>query len=167
MKSTQLLLAACLLAFSSLATAQVPALPGEEERYDIEFRDTGIREFIATISRLTGRPFVVDPRVQGTITLTSQRPLTRDELYRLFESELQVNGYAVVELPDGQARVVPDELARTQPLPTDVGEREGGGVATRIIETRHLEASMLASILSRWWIPGSASSPLIPPDARW
>lgn len=147
MKSTPLLLAACLLAFSSLATAQLPEHPGDEQRYDIEFRDTGIREFIATISRLTGRPFVIDPRVQGTITLTSQRPLTRDELYRLFESELRVNGYAVVELSNGQARVVPDELARTQPLPTDVGEREGGGVATRIIETHHLEASMLASIL--------------------
>ncbi|MDY7117016.1 type II secretion system secretin GspD [Halomonas sp. SSL-5] len=147
MKSTPRLLAACLLVFCSLAAAQTPGLPDEEERYDIDFRDTGIREFIATISRLTDRPFVVDPRVQGTISLTSQRPLTRDELYRLFESELQVNGYAVVELPDGQARVVPDELARTQPLPTDIGEREGGGVATRIIETRHLEASMLASIL--------------------
>ncbi|MDW7748143.1 type II secretion system secretin GspD [Halomonas sp.] len=136
-----------LLALSSLSAAQVPDTPPEEERYRVEFRDTSIREFIASISRLTGRPFVVDPRVQGTITLTSQDALTRAELYRLFQSELQVNGYAAVELPDGQVRIVPDELARTQPIPTGTGDRQGGGVATRIIETRHLDATVLASIL--------------------
>jgi general secretion pathway protein D len=143
----QPLFAACLLSLSSLSAAQMPDGSPEEERYQIEFRDASIREFIASISRLTGRPFVVDPRVQGTITLTSQGGLTRDELYRVFQSEMQVNGYAVVELPDGQVRIVPDELARSQPIPIGTGDRQGGGVATRIIETRNLEATVLASIL--------------------
>lgn len=147
MNPRHLIAVLCLATLASTALAQ-PALPETgADRYDVDFRNVSIGEFIESIGRITQRRFVVDPRVQGTISLTSQRSLDAEELYRVFQDELQVNGFATVPLPDGQVRVVPDELARTQPLPLLDEARDGHTIATTVIETRQLDAATLATIL--------------------
>ncbi|WP_129140235.1 type II secretion system secretin GspD [Modicisalibacter coralii] len=115
-------------------------------RYDVDFQQTSLREFIDSVGRITGHAFIVDPRVQGNISLTSQRRLSADELYRLFQNELQINGYATVPLADGQVRIVPAQASRTQPLP--LGDAaQGANVATSVIATRNLDAATLAGVL--------------------
>lgn len=136
----------------TLALAQAPAGEAASSttdaapRYDVDFQETSLREFIDSVGRITGHEFLVDPRVQGNISLTSQRRLSADELYRLFQNELQINGYATVPLADGQVRIVPAQASRTQPLPF-ADAAEGANVATRVIETRNLDAETLANVL--------------------
>lgn len=132
-----------LLAFPSVSMAQVEST---EPRYSVDFQETSLREFIESVGRITGRDFVVDPRIQGTVSLSSQRQLTAEELYRVFQNELQVNGYAAVELGNGQVRIVPAQVSRTQPLPL-VSEEDDSTVATAVIETQHLDATTLAQVL--------------------
>lgn len=132
-----------LLAIPSVSTAQVDS---DEPRYSVDFQETSLREFIESVGRITGRDFVVDPRIQGTVSLSSQRQLTAEELYRVFQNELQVNGYAAVELGNGQVRVVPAQVSRTQPLPL-ASEDDDSTVATTVIETQHLDATTLAQVL--------------------
>lgn len=137
------LLLALLLALPSVSMAQVES---DEPRYSVDFQETSLREFIESVGRITGRDFVVDPRIQGTVSLSSQRQLTAEELYRVFQNELQVNGYAAVELGNGQVRIVPAQVSRTQPLPL-AGEDDDSTVATAVIQTQHLDAATLAQVL--------------------
>lgn len=132
------------LAWLGVALAQTPSADATP-RYTVNFEEVSLPEFIQSVGRITGRTFVIDPRVRGNISLTSQRALSADELYRVFQNQLQVNGYATVALSDGSVRVIPDQIARTQPLP--IGDAEGQVIATRVIETRSLDATTLSTIL--------------------
>ncbi|MCP1366553.1 type II secretion system protein GspD, partial [Halomonas sp. BBD48] len=116
-------------------------------RYAIDYNDVSLQEFIDSVGRITGKHFIVDPRVRGNISLESQRSLSAEELYRVFQNQLQINGYATVELGDGQVRIVPDQVARSQPLPLGSETDNGNVMATQVIETQHLDAATLASIL--------------------
>ncbi|MFD2436268.1 secretin N-terminal domain-containing protein [Modicisalibacter luteus] len=85
--------------------------------------------------------------MRGNISLESQRSLSADELYRVFQNQLQINGYATIELGDDQVRIVPDQVARSQPLPLGNETDSGNVMATQVIETQHLDAATLANIL--------------------
>ncbi|WP_245686180.1 type II secretion system secretin GspD [Terasakiispira papahanaumokuakeensis] len=130
------------------AATDKTAEPNAEQRYTLDFNQVEIPEFVHSVGRITHKRFIIDPRVRGQITLKSQRRLTAEELYRVFQNTLQVNGFATVALPDGSLKVVPDQIARTQPLPVgDQAHNQGQVIATRVIETRYLEAGQLAALL--------------------
>lgn len=121
---------------------------GTEQRYTLDFNQVEIAEFVQSVGRITHKRFIIDPRVRGQITLKSQRRLSAQELYRVFQNTLQVNGFATVSLADGTLKVVPDQIARTQPLPVgDEAHGQGQVIATRVIETRYLDAGQLATLL--------------------
>jgi general secretion pathway protein D len=76
-------------------------------------RNADIRAVIAEVSRVTGKNFVIDPRVQGKISIVSSTPLSNHELYQVFLSVLQVSGYAAI--PSGDIiKIVPNIDAKTQ-----------------------------------------------------
>lgn len=145
---TLLLFAWSLFAWLPTASGQSMTSGSDMDapRYEVDFDDVSLPEFIHSIGRITGKSFIIDPRVRGNISLNSQRALTADELYRVFQNELQVNGYATIPLNDGGVRVVPDQVARTQPVPLG-GDGSGQVIATQVIETQHLNAATLAEIL--------------------
>lgn len=150
----KLLLFACLMSttWGSLVWAEVSvndtSATRQEQRYTLDFNQVEIAEFVRSVGRITDKQFILDPRVRGQVTLKSQRRLSADELYRVFQNTLQVNGFATVSLPDGTLKVVPDQVARTQPLPVgDEAKGQGQVIATRVIETRYLDAGQLAALL--------------------
>ena len=75
-------------------------------------RNADIRAVIAEVSRVTGKNFVIDPRVQGKISIISSTPLSDKELYQVFLSVLQVSGYAAVP-SSGIIKIVPNIDAKT------------------------------------------------------
>lgn len=75
-------------------------------------RNADIRAVIGEVSRVTGKNFVIDPRVQGKISIISSTALSNEELYKVFLSILQVSGYAAV--PSGEViKIVPNIDAKT------------------------------------------------------
>jgi len=64
-----------------------------QESAQIELNDVEIPALIETVSRITGKNFVVDPRVKGRVTVITGREVDPDELYELFLSILQVHGF--------------------------------------------------------------------------
>ncbi|WP_106477885.1 type II secretion system secretin GspD [Phytohalomonas tamaricis] len=150
MKFRHTFVAFLLTATVSSALAQTidsTANESDAPRYEIDYNDVSLQEFIDSVGRITGKHFIVDPRVRGNISLESQRSLNADELYRVFQNQLQINGYATVELGDDQVRIVPDQVARTQPLPLGSESDSGNVMATQVIESQHLDAATLANIL--------------------
>lgn len=89
---------------------QSPALPQDSKLWNL--RNADIRAVIGEVSRVTGKNFVIDPRVQGKISIVSSTPMSNDELYQVFLSVLQVSGYAAI--PNGGIiKIVPNMDAKT------------------------------------------------------
>lgn len=95
-------LAGLLTAASSLQAQQTK----QPETHTLNLQDTEIRLLVETISDITGKNFVIDPDVQGKITVISGNPIPEDEVYDLFLSILSVNGYAT-EVQGNTIKIIP------------------------------------------------------------
>ena len=90
---------------------QSPTLPPSSKLWNL--RNADIRAVITEVSRVTGKNFVIDPRVQGKISIVSSTPMSNNELYQVFLSVLQVSGYAAI--PNGDIiKIIPNIDAKTQ-----------------------------------------------------
>jgi general secretion pathway protein D len=112
----------------------------------VNFREADIRAFIEDAARVTGRTFIVDPAVNGKVSVVTQRPLSRSEYFELFLSTLRANGLMAVPLQGGAFRI--------QPIAT--GAAAGGRVAgrgsannfvTEIFRTRSIEGAQALEAL--------------------
>jgi type II secretory pathway component GspD/PulD (secretin) len=66
------------------------------QEYTVNLKDTDIQEFIKFVADVTGTTMVVDPNVKGKVRVISSQPVTQSELYDLFMSILDVQGYTAV-----------------------------------------------------------------------
>ena len=74
-------------------------------------RDADIKSFVSDISSLTGKTFVVDPRVKANVTVISRDDLSIEEAYEIFLSVLSVHGFTAVE-QDNAVKIVPASMGR-------------------------------------------------------
>lgn len=146
------LIAAVLLGTSLSLAAQ----PGD---HTLNLKDADIRVFIATVSEITGKSFIVDPRVEGKVNVVSTKPMDADEVYRTFESILRVHGYAAV--PSGSmVKIVPEAIAKQD---GDAAAAPSGGpdaIVTRVVELKHVGANELLPILQQL-VPQSGQVALV------
>jgi general secretion pathway protein D len=70
-------------------------------------RDADIRAFIADAAEVTGRTFIIDARVTGTVSVVSDRPLSRSEFFEIFLSTLRANGLVAIPANNGAYRIQP------------------------------------------------------------
>ncbi len=134
-----------------LCALTVTALAAEEEPvYEVNFVDTELSEFIDSVSRITKTTFIIDPRVQGKVTVRSNEMLGGDEIYAIFLSQLRAQGFAAVDLPNGSVKIVPDQAARLEPVPVE-SKRDTGhandGMATRVFSVRNAASEQMLNIL--------------------
>ncbi len=135
---------------------------GKEEVASLNMRDVDIRTLVDAVAEVTGRNFLLDPRVKGQVTLISAKPMATDELYEVFQAVLQVHGFATV--PDGDViKIVPDSSARQSALPfgsTGVG---GDQLVTQVVAVEHVTATELVPVL-RPLIPQQGHLAAYPPS---
>jgi len=81
----------------------------------VNLRDADVRAYIQDVARATGRTFIIDPRVQGKVSVVSERPLGREAYFELFLSTLRANGLVVQPAAGGAFRITPVDGAATQP----------------------------------------------------
>ncbi|MGD9811813.1 MAG: type II secretion system secretin GspD [Sphingobium sp.] len=81
----------------------------------LNVRDADIRAFIQDAARVTGRTFIIDNRVQGKVSVVTDRPLSRSEYFEIFLSTLRANGLVAVPAPGGAYRIQPSDGAAGQP----------------------------------------------------
>lgn len=114
----------------------------------LNLKDADIRALISTVSKFTGKNFIIDPRVKAKITVVSSETLTPEEVYEVFLSILQVHGYAAV--PTGSViKIVPEVNAKQGPLPMSASRAGEGGdeLITKVISLDHVPAAQLVPIL--------------------
>jgi len=119
-----------------------------QETATLNLKDADIRVLIDTVSEVTGKNFVIDPRVKAKVTVVSSQPMNQNELYDVFLSILQVHGFAAI--PTGDIiKIVPDVSAKQGPVPTASYKRPGRGdqLVTRVIAIQNVPAAQLVPIL--------------------
>ncbi len=134
-----------LSTFLSLCVS-MQAIAGDE--ITLNLKDADIRALISTVSKFTGKNFIIDPRVKAKVTVISANTLTPEAVYEVFLSVLQVHGYAAV--PTGSViKIVPEVNAKQGPLPLS-GEKDtfpDDELITKIIRLEYVPASQLVPIL--------------------
>ena len=115
----------------------------------LDFENAEIEAVARAMATLSGRNVVVDPRVKGTITLSSTVAVTPAEAMRLFAAQLRTQGFSVVET-DGMSLVLPEAEAklRSGSVRTQTPRSTGNGqVQTQIFRLMHENAANLVPVL--------------------
>ncbi len=128
-------------------TGVATPVQAQEGTFTLNLKNADIHSLIQTVSRQSGRNFVVDPRVKARVTVISSTPLNSEELYETFLSVLQVHGYAAV--PSGDLiKIVPDVNAKQGPVPAFSAENSASDqLVTQVIKVENVPAAQLVPIL--------------------
>ena len=118
-----------------------------QEQITLNFKNADITAVIDTVADLTGKTFIIDPRVKGMVNVVSSQPLSRDEVLGVFLSILEVQGFTSVKV--GKAiKIVPNTQMRNSPQPV-VDQVTGGRdeVVTSVLPLQYVSAEELVPIL--------------------
>lgn len=132
-----------------------------QEDFTLNFQDADIATLISTVSELTGKNFVVDPRVKANITVISAVPMDAEGVYATFLSILQVNGFSAVPAGD-VVKIVPEIIAK-QEAGAYVGDsRRYEDMITQVLELKNVSSTQLVAIL-RPLVPQAGHLAAYPP----
>jgi general secretion pathway protein D len=139
-------IAGCALA-AALVLGGMTA-PTAAEPVTLNFVNAEIDAVAKAISQMTGRNFLLDPRVKGTINIVSAGPVPRDEVYSVFLSALRLHGLAAVE-SRGVTKIVPEADAKQNAGPViEAGSRTPGDqVVTMVYPLQFESAAQILPVL--------------------
>jgi general secretion pathway protein D len=123
------------------------SLQASAEEVTLNFSDADLVAVINSVSQITGKNFIIDPRVKGKVTVVSSKPLNEDEVYNVFLSILQVHGFATVPT-DNAIKIIPDATAKQSSTPSTPASRNPQDqLITRVLTINHINAAQLVPIL--------------------
>ena len=121
----------------------------------LNFVDADIPAVLRVLAKFTGKQFLVDPRVKGTLTLVSG-PVAPDAAYGMLLGALRMQGYAAVDVAGG-TRVMPEADAKLQGGPVQSADAPaGGGVVTRTFRLSYENATALVPVLRPMIAPSNS-----------
>lgn len=125
--------------------APAPVASTADGRHTLNLRAADIGVLVQTVSEITGKSFILDPRVEGRVTVISAKPQTPAEIYETFLSVLRVHGFAAVSAGN-MVKLVPDAVAAQD---GSVGNGGGGpdALVTRLIPLQHVSADDVVKLL--------------------
>jgi len=145
-----MLLSACLL-------LEITATTAAQDRVTLNFVNADLDAVVRAVSHFTGRTFVIDPRVKGTLSLQSEKPMSRSQALAALTAALRLQGFAVVEVGT-ISRVVPEADAKFQGGPVDDStvprSVRGDQVITHVFRLRHESVTNVLPVIR----------PLVPPN---
>ena len=123
------------------------AQSGAEQRWQVNFNDSDIEEVIKFVADVTGKTVVIDPRVKGRVKVISAEPLNQADLYDLFLSILEIQGFTAIEVGD-VVRIVPRKDARTSAVPVVARSSFGDDAyITQVIQLENVSAAKVLPVL--------------------
>jgi len=148
LRLSALLLALCVT-LPQMAPAQV----------SLDLRDASLRDFVQIVAQSTGRNFILDDRVQGSVTVVAPNEVSPGAIYEIFLNVLELNRLTIIE-GDETDRIVPIDVAR-ELAPGAERARRGGDFETRVIALDNAPAEEIAEVV-RPLLPGEAVLSVVP-----
>ena len=125
-------------------------VPTGADAVTLNFVNADIEGVVKVISDITGKNFLLDPRVKGVINIYSAKPIPRSAVYDVFLSALRLQGFSVIE-DRGLVKIVPEADAKLNSSPTfgAAEQARGGGdrIQTRIFTMKYESAAQMVPIL--------------------
>ena len=152
---TRLLRLALLAVLLATGSAVLPAAPPKEkpkaeaqDSVTLNFVNADIQSVIKTVGMITGKNFILDPRVNGTVNIISNGPISRDLVYPTLLSALRLQGFAAVE-EQGFVKIVPEADAKLNYSITSEQPIKGGGdkIVTQVYQLQFENAAQLLPVL--------------------
>ena len=129
------------------------------DKVQLSFKDVEISELVSAFSTTLGRPFILDPRVKGKITLEAPEPVTVRQAFDMLASALAVQGFALSDA-SGVVRIVPATDARN--VVPDLYRGSGqAGLVTRTFELGHQDVTQISAAV-RALLPATSPMTVIP-----
>ncbi len=130
--------------------ADAAARPNGPDVVTLNFVNADIEGVVKAVSEITGKNFVLDPRVKGTVNIVSAKPMSRALVYQVFLSAMRLQGFTAVE-ERGMVMIVPEIEAKMHGSPT-LGPQErarAGGevIQTQVFRLQHESAAQLVAVL--------------------
>ncbi len=146
-QSWQFFIASLFVAFIFISAPVNAAKPSAGTKVTLNFNATDINAVISAVSEMTGRNFIVDPRVKGKVTVISHRALKSSEIYQVFLSVLKVHGFAAIP-GKNVTKIVPEVNAKQDAIST--GKKSipfSDEFITQVLEIKNVDAAQLVPIL--------------------
>ncbi len=143
---------------SLLLSLVITIQPAGAAPVTLNLKNADINALVASVSEITGKNFIVDPRVKGRVSVISSKPMDDKEIYEVFLAILGVHGFAAIP-GDKVIKIVPAAGAKQENIPTLDGreeDSEADQVVTRVIQLQNASAAQIVPILR----------PLIPPQGH-
>jgi general secretion pathway protein D len=141
------------------AAPMPPLKPGEML---FNFQDADINALVKTMSQITNRNFLIDPRVKGKVTIISSKPVQKEAAYQIFLSALKAQGFSAVEGPGGIIKIIPEAEAKQGAwLSTDDPARSDLWI-THVVALQNVSASQMVQLLRPMMSPHALISPYTP-----
>jgi general secretion pathway protein D len=132
------------------SAAGTAARPTGPDLVTLNFVNADIEGVVKAVSEITGKNFVLDPRVKGTINIVSAKPMSRSLVYEVFLSAMRLQGFTAVE-ERGRVAIVPEVDAKLhQSLvtgPQDKSRAAGDTIRTQVFKLQHESATQLVPVL--------------------
>src|SRR5882672_3050666 len=131
------------------ASASIPGVkPQQGATITPNYKDAEIGQIIQAVSEVTGKNFIIDPRVNAKITMLSASPMSPAAFYEAFLAVLQVYGYVAV--PAGKViKIIPNTDRRQVPandLPSNVSATSDE-IVTQVMTLKNVSAAQLVPML--------------------
>lgn len=138
------------------SAAPAPAAKAEDNDIALNFANADVREAAREVlGNILHLNYVVDGKIQATITLQTGRPLSRKMVLPAFEAALHANGLALVETGD-LYRIMPiEEASRATPPASFSGNGDKPGFATRVLPLKWVSAAELRRTMDPFIAAGS------------
>ncbi|MCY4345031.1 MAG: type II secretion system protein GspD [Gammaproteobacteria bacterium] len=132
-----------LLGSASIDAAEQVA----DDTWVVNIKEADIHEFVSQVAQITGKTFVIDPRLKGNVTVVSSVPMSADAVYELFLSVLRVHNFTAS--PSGDViRIQTTATGKQGPGPDgEVRELPPEELITRVIAAQNVESGELVKIL--------------------
>lgn len=129
-----------------LAAGLPSASQAQNADHQITMQQADIRAFIDDVAIVTGKTFIVDPRVQGKVTISSEQSLTKAQVFDVFKDVMRTHGYAVIAAGRNEYRVTLLQGA-AQDAPFVQNSGFAGQMATVVISLDYTDAAEAAKLI--------------------
>jgi general secretion pathway protein D len=136
----------CAHAPASRAAVQAAEGSAPAKTVTLNFVNADIEGVVKAMAEVTGKNFVLDPRVKGTVNIISAQPVARDAVYDVFLSALRLQGFTAVE-DHGLVKILPEADAKQHRNVGSGQHANSDGLQTRVFALTHQSAVQLVPTL--------------------
>ncbi len=123
------------------------------------FQEADIQAVVKTVSQITGKNFLLDPRVKGKLTIISTQPVSKNAIYQIFLASLKAQGYTAIDSASGFIKLVPlGDAKQAAKVTTGATPRPGEQTITHVVTVQHGSAAQIVPLLRPLMAPTSQLS---------